>query len=86
MELKAPESSALLNTLTPAIALFQKPDIVLDIFVGGIFASGGCKRRVRAFVIPAQHIGKTLVVQDLDRWPEDANRLTVGTVGKIETP
>jgi hypothetical protein len=41
---------------------------------------------VRAFVIPAQHIGKTLVVQDLDRWPEDANRLTVGTVGKIETP
>ena len=84
--MKTPESSELLNTLALAIALFHKPDIVLDIFVGWIFAPGGCKRCVRAFVVPTQHIGKTLVVQDLDRWPEDANRLTVGTVGKIETP
>ena len=41
MELKAPGSYELLNSLAPAIALFQKTDIVLDIFVGGIFASGG---------------------------------------------
>src|SRR5262249_28404088 len=27
-----------------------------------------------------------LVVQDLDRWSEDPDRLTVGTVGKIKTP
>jgi hypothetical protein len=41
MELKAPGSYELLNSLALAIALFQKTDIVLDIFVGGIFASGG---------------------------------------------
>jgi hypothetical protein len=31
MELKAPGSYELLNSLAPAIALFQKTDIVLDI-------------------------------------------------------
>jgi hypothetical protein len=49
-------AEALLDGLALAIALFQKTQVVLDIFVGGILALGGHKRRMRAFVVAAQHI------------------------------
>jgi len=78
--------SSLLDSLALAIALFQQTNIILDILVGGIFTLGCRERCVRAFVVAAQHVGIALVVQNLDGRPKDANRLTVGAIGKIETP
>src|SRR6476620_9956164 len=78
--------AGLLDGLALAIALFQKTQVVLDIFVGGILALGSHKRRVRAFIIAAQHIRIALVVQNLGRRSKDADRLTIGAVSKIKTP
>src|SRR6185437_16104907 len=78
--------AGLLDGLALAIALLQKTQVVLDIFVGGILALGRHKRSVRAFVVAAQHIRIALVVQNLGRWSKDANRLTIGAVSKIKTP
>lgn len=46
----------LLDGLAFTIALLQETNIVLHVFVGGIFALGDGKRGVRAFVIAAQHV------------------------------
>ena len=78
--------AGLLDGLALAIALFQKTQVVLDIFVGGILALGSHKRRVRAFVVAAQHIRIALVVQNLGRRSKDADRLTIGAISKIKTP
>ena len=48
--------AALLDGLALAVALFKKPEIVLDVFVVRILAQGGGKRRVRALVVAAQHV------------------------------
>lgn len=78
--------AGLLDGLALAIALFQKTQVVLDIFVGGILALGSHKRRVRAFVVAAQHIRIALIVQNLGRRSKDADRLTIGAISKIKTP
>src|SRR6185437_3232681 len=78
--------AGILDGLALAIALFQKTQVVLDIFVGGILALGSHKRRVRAFIIAAQHIRIALVVQNLGRRSKDADRLTIGAISKIKTP
>lgn len=48
--------AALLDGLTLAVALFKKPEIVLDVFIVRILAPGSGKRRVRALVVAAQHV------------------------------
>ena len=58
--------------------------IVRHVFVIGVLALGGTQLGARAFVVAAQHIGITLVVEDLDRRPENAGGLFVGAVGEIE--
>jgi hypothetical protein len=39
---------------------------------------------VRALVVTTQHIREALVVEYLDRRPDDTDRLTVGTVRQIK--
>ncbi len=48
--------AALLDGLAFAVALFKQPEIVLDVFVVWILATGGGKRCVRTLVVAAQHV------------------------------
>jgi hypothetical protein len=50
---KAP---GLLNGLALAVALLKEADVVLDVFIGGIFAQCDRQRGMRAFVVAAQHV------------------------------
>jgi hypothetical protein len=67
-----------------AIALFEQPQVVLHVFVGGILALRRRERRVRALVVTAQHIREALVVENLDGRSSNADRLTVGTVRQVK--
>lgn len=46
----------LLDGLALAVALLQKMEVVLHVFVGGILALGGRKGCVRALVVATQHV------------------------------
>ena len=74
-----------MDGLALAIAFFQKTQVVFNVFVGGVFAPGGHQSCVRALIVAAQHVRVSLVVEDLDRRPKDADSLRVGAVGKIKS-
>ena len=52
--------------------------------LSGSLRCGLEQRGARAAVVAAQHVGIALVVQDLRRRPDDADRLRIGAVGEIE--
>jgi hypothetical protein len=74
----------LLDRLALAITYFEEAQVVLHEFIGGILALSRDQRRVRALVVTTQHIREALVVENLDRRPDDTDRLTVGTVRQIK--
>ena len=74
----------LLNGLAFAIALFQQTNIVLHVFIGRIFSLCDGKRGMRALVVAAQHVGVALVVENLNRRADNADRLGIGAVGQIK--
>ncbi len=75
----------LLDRLALPDAFIQQPQIVGDEFIVRILAPGLLQRRARAPEVAAQHVGVALIVEDLDRRPDDADRLPIGTIGEIET-
>src|SRR5438874_10127043 len=79
-------SRGLFDGLALAIALFQKTQVVQDVFVGGILAPGGDERCMRPLVVPTQHIRVSLIVENRDRRPKNTNSLSVGAIGKVKSP
>lgn len=74
----------LLDRLALAITYFEEAQVVLHEFIGGILALSRDQRRVRALVVTTQHIREALVVENLDRRPDNTDRPTVGTVRQIK--
>ena len=73
-------TDGLLVAFAFAITLFEQPQVVLHLFVGGILVLCRGERHVRALVVTTQHTREALIVENPDGRSNNADRLTIGAV------
>ena len=78
-------TSALPHEIVRLLISREQHQIVLNIGIGRVLLGRKQKRRARFAKVAAQHVGISLIVQDLRRRTDDAGRLLVGAIGQFET-
>src|SRR4249920_2939762 len=79
------QSDILVYRLGFALGLLKQIEVGLDVRTRGVFAASDEQGRARQPVVTPQHVGITLVVEDLRRRSNEFDGLPIGAVGKIKS-